>query len=84
MPKQEVAYPLVGQSSLQEECGQVTVQVWLILQNLYQLQEVLEEFVITVDEDKDVKFTCRLLALSTHWCNAYVKSPDAGVFLFSA
>lgn len=31
MPKQEVAYPLIGQSSLQEECGQVTVQVWFIL-----------------------------------------------------
>lgn len=60
MPKQEVTYPLVGQSSLQEEGGQVTVQVWLILQNLYQLQEVLKEFIITVDEDKEhgVKVTC--------------------------
>lgn len=50
VPKQEVTYSLVGQGSLQQETGQVAIQVGFILQNLNQLQEVLKEFIITVEK----------------------------------
>ena len=37
MPKQKMSYPSVGQSPLQQESGEVTVEVGLILQDLDQL-----------------------------------------------
>lgn len=41
MPKQKVSYPPVGQGSLEQEGGEVTVQVGLVLQDLDQLDEIL-------------------------------------------
>ena len=48
MPEQEVTYPLVGQGSLQQEGGEVAVQVGLVLQHLHQLQQVLQKLVVAV------------------------------------
>lgn len=49
MPKEEVSYLLIGQGPLQQEGGQVTVQVGLVLQHLHQLDQVLQQLVVTVD-----------------------------------
>lgn len=55
MPKEKVSYSPVGQCSLKQEGGEVTVQVGLILQDLHQLDEVLQKFIITVYRKTSVK-----------------------------
>lgn len=49
MPEQEVSDPSVGQSPLQQESSEVTVQIRLVLQDLDQLDQVLQQFIVTVD-----------------------------------
>ena len=46
MPEEEVADALVGQGPLQQEGGEVTVQVGLVLQHLHQLDEVLQQLAV--------------------------------------
>lgn len=50
MPKQKVSYPPVGQRPLQQEGGEVAVQVGLVLQDLDQLDQVLQQLIVTVEE----------------------------------
>lgn len=46
VPEEEVADLAVGQGALQQELGQLAVQVRLVLEHLHQLQQVLEELVV--------------------------------------
>lgn len=66
MPKEKVSYSPVGQGSVQKKGGEVTVQVGLILQDLDQLDEVLEKFIITA---------CRKAKQYLFWKKSILNSP---------
>lgn len=43
MPKEEMSYPLIGQSLLQQKAGQWVIEVLLVLQNLVARNTVCSE-----------------------------------------
>lgn len=53
VPEEEVADLAVGQGSVQQEFGQLAVQVGLVFEHLHQLQEVLEELAIPAEKESE-------------------------------
>lgn len=49
VPEEEVADLAVGQGPVQQEFGQLAVEVGLILEHLYQLQKILENLVVPAE-----------------------------------
>lgn len=50
VPEEEVADLAVSQGSVQQEFGQLAVQVGLVFEHLHKLQKVLEKFIIPVEK----------------------------------
>lgn len=49
VPEEEVANLAIGQGPVQQEFGQLAVQVGLVLEYLYQLQQVLEKLIVPAE-----------------------------------
>lgn len=51
VPEEEVADLAVGQRPVQQELGQLAVEVGFVLEHLHQLQQVLEKLVVPAEEE---------------------------------
>lgn len=55
MPKEKMSYFAIPLGAFKQEMGKGAVVVWLITQHLHQLQQVLQQFLITVVGRKEAE-----------------------------